>query len=927
MTAIRPVRRLVAASSLAIAASLFALPGTSAWAQNAARDEADDSDTIVVTGTIIRGVAPVGSSIISLNASDIQKTGLLTTTDILRSIPQVSGIGTGEATTGSSAQNANLNISRANALNIRGLGVQATLTLLNGRRLPVGGFGGQLFDPGSIPAIALARIDVVADGASATYGSDAVAGVANLILRTDVDGIEARGRYGFADDYGSQALSLVAGKKWDNGRVMIAADYTWNDQLLQSDRAQFFICDQTAVGGTNNCTFGGVPGNIVFGATRFGLPGGSGLGVTEAQLLATPNRLQASKYTTSIPANKRINVIASGQYDFTDSFSMWLEGFHYDRKGEFYVGSPSTGTNGAIPATIAVPSTNPGFVLIAGRSTTSQNVEYSIFNDLGDGRIGNSIERGDQAAVGADLRFAGDWHFGVSYTYNHNYAEVHRKNEINNALLVTALACNTAICLNPYGSGGSASNKAALASVLGFTNFKIWYNAHIVNGIVDGTLATIGGGDIKVAFGAQYLEETLRAYNVSNSGAGPVNLSDVRVTADFGQGRSIKSVFGEVIVPFVGQGNAMGGVQALELNLALRHDSYSDFGSTTNPKVGAKWSPVSGLTLRGSFGKSFRAPTLSDSDPYSTPSLAASTTIAGAGRNVLTLLGGNANVRPERATTWSVGAEFKPDALPGLFASLNYFDIDYKDVIDTPGNTAAVFSDPALAPYAIINPTVQQINDLVVAKINSGLYRPATAFNLFNATGGSNVYAIVDGRKNNTGRVLMTGLDFQLQYQLGSGIGDWTLGMAGTRVFSYKFQAAPGAAIVERVNNANFPLKFKARGQVGLRTGGWSINTFYNYFNGYRVVGLVPNTQLNPAPVAPAVQDEAVGSMFTVDATVTYTFPQESWLLRDLSLSVSAQNLFDRNPPFARVSNSQVFDSANAGVLGRMVSFELRKKF
>jgi len=258
------IRALRNASAFSLAASLAALP-VAALAQTAApADEAATNsakaEEIVVTGTILRGVAPVGSSIISLNATDIQKTGLLTTTDILKSIPQISGIGTGEASTGTSANNANLNISRANALNIRGLGIQATLTLLNGRRLPVGGFGGQLFDPGSIPAIALARIDVVADGASATYGSDAVAGVANLILRTDVDGIEARGRTGFADNYSSSALSLIAGHKWSTGRVMIAGEYTWNDQLLQSDRAPYFICNQTAVGGTNNCTFGGAPG-------------------------------------------------------------------------------------------------------------------------------------------------------------------------------------------------------------------------------------------------------------------------------------------------------------------------------------------------------------------------------------------------------------------------------------------------------------------------------------------------------------------------------------------------------------------------------------------------------------------------------------------------------------------------------------------
>ena len=346
MRILNTIRGHALAGTSLIAAATLAFASSAALAQDkpaAASGEASEDEAIVVTGTIIRGVAPVGSSIISLNATDIAKTGLLTTTDILRSIPQISGIGVGEASTNTAANNANLNISRANALNIRGIGIQATLTLLNGRRVPVGGFGGQLFDPGSIPAIALARIDVVADGASATYGSDAVAGVANLILRTDVDGIETRARYGFADDYSSKAVSMVLGKRWDSGRLMMAAEYTWNDQLLQSDRPDFFRCDQSAVGGTNNCTFGGAPGNIVYtgaGAARFGLPAGSGVGVTAAQLSATPNRLQSYVYQTAIPANKRFNFVASLRQEVSDAVTVWTEGFVYKRKGEYYTGLP-----------------------------------------------------------------------------------------------------------------------------------------------------------------------------------------------------------------------------------------------------------------------------------------------------------------------------------------------------------------------------------------------------------------------------------------------------------------------------------------------------------------------------------------------------------------------------------------------------------
>ncbi|UVO54372.1 TonB-dependent receptor domain-containing protein [Sphingomonas sp. SUN039] len=915
----RQLTRSVALTALALAG------GAHAQTPSADTDAEADKD-IVVTGTIIRGAAPVGSSIISANANDIAKTGLLTTSDVLKSIPQVTGIGPGESTTGTTANNSNLNISRANGLNIRGLGVQATLTLLNGRRLPQGGAGAQLFDPNSIPAIALGRIDIVADGASATYGSDAVAGVANLVLRTDVEGVEARARYGFARDYAVGTASAVVGHKWDSGRFMFAAEYSQNDQLLQSDRPEYFSCNQLASGGTNNCAFGGAPGNIVYGTTRFGLPAGSGVGVTEAQLSATPNRLESYVYTTAIPANRRFNAVFAGRQEIAPGFDLWAEGFYYDRRGEFYAGSPGTGSNGSIPATVAVPSTNPNFVRIAGRSTTSQNVEYSFFNDIGDGRIASTYESGYQTALGFDAGLGGSWHVDGYYEYNYSSGQVLRRNELNTALLTAALACTGTVCINPYGSG-SAANRAAVQTLLGYTQFLYDYGSHVVNAKIDGTLATIGGGDIKLAVGGQYLAEVFGVLNTSNSGAGPTSLSDVRVTSNYRNRRNVTSAFAEVIVPLFGSANAVPGIDRLELNVAGRWDRYSDAGSTTNPKVGIRWDPVGGLTFRGSFGKSFRAPTLQDSDPFGSASLGSSTTVAGAGRNVLTLLGGNAGIRPEKATTWSFGTEIRPESLRGFTASLNYFNIDYTDVIDTPGNSAAVFSDPALAPYVIINPTVQQINDLVATPIANGVYRPVTAFALFTGTGASNVYAIADGRRNNTGRIQMKGLDFQLNYQFGSAIGDWTLGASGTYVFNYKVTAVPGAAVVERVNQANYPLRFKTRATVGWRSGGFGVNAFVNYTNAYRVVGQVSNAQFTPAIVAPAIQDEPVGAYTTVDATLSYSFGDGNRLLDGLTLSVSAQNLFDRAPPFARVSNSQEYDSANASVLGRMVAFEIRKRF
>ena len=458
---------------------------------------------------------------------------------------------------------------------------------------------------------------------------------------------------------------------------------------------------------------------------------------------------------------------------------------------------------------------------MTGQSATAETVEYTTFPDFG-GRTAYSTDQATQVAAGFDLKLGSQWNFGASYTFNNNYAELQSTGEPNVAQLNLAVKCTVAgFCLNPFGSSAPASNQAALQRIMGFTNFAIWYKAHIVNAKVDGTLATIGGGDIKLAVGGQYLRETLAARNFTNSGTRAPDLQTMVQTADFGTTRNIKSAYAEVIVPLVGSGNATGGIQSLELNAAVRYDEYSDFGKTTNPKFGIKWEPVSGLTLRGSYGTSFRAPTLSDSDPRSTPSLSASNTIAGTGKNVLTLLGGNSDVGPETASTWSFGLDFKPENLGGFNLSLNYFKIDYKNVIDTLGNNSAVFSDPALASFVTFSTASDFATKLnaIQAQITSGFYSAPAQFTLFTAAGAPNVFAIVDGRKRNVGRARMQGLDFTAQYQFNTGAYDWTVGINGTRVFRYDYQAVPGGPTVDRANNANFPVKFKARGQIGCGVG------------------------------------------------------------------------------------------------------------
>jgi ferric-dicitrate binding protein FerR (iron transport regulator) len=208
----------------------------------AAEDQAGRSD-IVVTGTRIRGAGPVGSNLILLDRRDIERTGHATTQDILRTIPQNFGGGPNEATGAVSLDpNAGRNVSLGSSLNLRGLGNASTLILLNGDRPPLGGFGGVFSDLSLIPASAVERIEILADGTSAIYGSDAVAGVVNVIPRLRFDGVESSLRFGTADGDAAELLaSQLVGQGWGSGHAVLAYEFYRRSALPASERD--FITD------------------------------------------------------------------------------------------------------------------------------------------------------------------------------------------------------------------------------------------------------------------------------------------------------------------------------------------------------------------------------------------------------------------------------------------------------------------------------------------------------------------------------------------------------------------------------------------------------------------------------------------------------------------------------------------------------------
>lgn len=218
-------------------------------------DQGQPSNEIVVTGTRLRGSGPVGSAVTVVDRQAIERSGYATTQDIAQTIPQNFGGSPNEGNgAGSFNSDSGFNTAAGSSINLRGLGTGSTLVLLNGDRPPLGGFSGVFSDVSMIPASAIERIEIVADGASAIYGSDAVAGVVNIIPRLNFTGAETKLRIGTADgDSQDIVASQLIGTRWSGGQAMIAYEYYHRTRLAAADRA-YATDDLRNYGGTDNRT-------------------------------------------------------------------------------------------------------------------------------------------------------------------------------------------------------------------------------------------------------------------------------------------------------------------------------------------------------------------------------------------------------------------------------------------------------------------------------------------------------------------------------------------------------------------------------------------------------------------------------------------------------------------------------------------------
>lgn len=846
---------------------------------------------IVVTGTSIRGVAPVGSSIVAIGRSDIEASPSVTTAQLLQETPQVFNFGVSDSSrngTGGAG-----NITGGTSINLRGLGPYATLTLINGRRPVPNGTTAGFIDPSTIPTIALERVEIVPDGASAIYGSDAVAGVANLILRRNVQGLSAQGRVGFGDGYRDAQISLIGGHKWNSGQITIAYQHSYRSSLNGTDR-DYYRSNLTSSGGTDYRVTQCAPGNIVLGTQSYAIPAG---GATSTNLVAgTVNRCDNIRNQDILPQQKFNAASLTFDQEITDNLSMFVDAYGSIR--ELERASATAAQN------LTVPNTNAFYVAPAGTNPSRETVQYSFANDYGPTRRGEAYSKAWQVFAGLDWKFGNDLKLSGYGSYGWNKDQSIGRNNINTTVLTAALASsNPATAFDPYGQG--RTSKAVLDAIGDYVvvtpGRTIQKSAELK---LDGPLFALPAGDLRFAVGASYVDLALLTGQFRGA---PSALTG----SERDLGRKVKSAYAEVLVPIVGASNAIPGIQRLDLDLAGRIEDYNDVGSTSNPKIGVNWAPTSGMVVHGSFGTSFRAPTLTQLrsaggsqiylQNYSDP-----TANNGAGGIIqgVAINGDNLNLRPETATTWSVGADFTPAFAPGLRASFNYFDIQYKgQITGVLANLNVLQQEAAYTAVITRNPSQAFLQDLVNSGriINGGTAANVLATKLF-----------VDGRNNNLGVTKTNGIDFDLAYTLNTDTaGTFRFGLKGTRFLKFNVALTPTAPIVNRLNTIDYPLKLRARASLGWTKGGISAGGFVNYANAYL------NNQTNPS--------QEIKSYTTVDLNLSYRISDPTW--RNLKIGLEATNVFDRNPPFANIAptgnGGGGFDPQNANPVGRVVALTL----
>jgi outer membrane receptor protein involved in Fe transport len=848
-----------------------------------AAEDSSPLQEVVVTGSHIRGAEVAGSKLIIISREQIDASGYGRVEDVLSTVTQ-----NFNRANAAVSEPGFFNLNHGSEVQLRGLGVGTTLTLVNGQRQGASGYQGTFTDVSTIPVSAIERIEILPEGSAALYGSDAIGGVVNIILRRDFEGVEARVRGSATDsDATERSAALLLGHAGSRGSILAGIQFNDSDALRCSARAYCVAnADFRRFGGTDLRGFASNPGTILDPNTLAPIAaiphGQDGTQLTAAQLIPG-----AANYTNNVTDNDILprqimrSAFVSGSYKVTEQWEIAADGRYASRDFRFTYPVP--------PDNFMVPATNAFNHL--GRSVL---VAYDFSRDFGpvvdSGPTTTSLVAAAVKGVlpkGWQINFAGAYAKASADFLESNYS-------LNYPAIDAALASSDpATALNIFGDG-SHTNATALAALRAqniTTNDLNVFTAASANVIADGPLVDSRAGAIRLALGGEFRHEHSVGINISE------NPED--------RGRLVRSGFFELAVPVVGPYPG-STADRLDLSLAGRYDSYSDAGGTFNPKVGFSWRPLALVKVRGNWGTSFRAPPFfwSNRDQVGDAGITNVVDPRSATRftRALLLLGPEPDLKPETAHTWNAGVDLSPPAIPNFSLSLTYFDIDYRGKIQHPGPDTALFltQEAQLASLITRNPTPAQINAV------------CTKPPLYGGDCNQPVGAILDGRFRNLASLKTRGVDAVLNYFLDTAWGKVTSSLNGTYTIDQRQQITPTAPVFDLLDTVGNPPSLRLVGNLSWSLKGWSIQSTVNYTGSYR----------DPA----SVPERRVDSWTTVDVNIGYRVAGGSGWLANTQTNLGIINVFDQRPPFVNefdlTSGTFGYDPANASLLGRAVSLQ-----
>ncbi len=644
----------------ACVALLGSLAATPVQAQQAADQPLTE---VVVTGSrIARAPGDDGPSpLIIVDRDTIEKSGYSNLQQLLEKLPVN---GNGAFSTRGNNQDSSAN--GAASISLRGLGADATLVLVNGRRVAISAFAESVttsfVDINSIPVAAIERVEVLKDGASAVYGSDAVAGVVNIVLRKNFDGFEASGVFGVTTEkgYDEKSASVIWGTGSEDANITVILDHFSNSTLENKERGTLGSANQTAQGGEDFRSSRGFPGRfIVNGVTRIDP------GCPTDRIAGQTCLFDYGPFNLLAPEAKRTGALLLGHKKLSDNLEVFTE-IAAQHNTSIAQGAPTPLDESA---GLTVPVTHPNNPFVGATS-----IDIGRFRTVDAGpRVWHIDTNNLRAVLGLRGSIGGwDWEIAGQRAQSESDQTGSRSDGwVRTDFLQTEINAGR---YNPF--RGVINSPATIAAITTSLARQGSSSLTTFDSQITGKLFEISGRAVRMAAGLEYRKEDVTDVPDDQFQRGLIFGTEAVSAA---ASRHNWSAFVEFAVPLLDQ---------LELEVAGRFDDYSDFGNTTNPKVALRWTPTDALAFRASWGTGFRAPSLAqiglgpsqDSLFFADTFGCADNVTYCAPTDYTIVFSGNPNLQAEESDSLNFGVAWK--FADSFNATLDYWDLKQKKKID-----------------------------------------------------------------------------------------------------------------------------------------------------------------------------------------------------------------------------------------------------